>query len=82
MGELVKQLALLLVTGANVVEQKHQNPNTAHETPSRLNGHFRVRKISDGVGVERVFPFHLNFFLAPVTEQADFRLDSRVLTGS
>jgi len=24
----------------------------------RMNGHFRVRKISDNVGVERVFPYH------------------------
>jgi large subunit ribosomal protein L19 len=24
----------------------------------RINGHFRVRKISDNIGVERVFPFH------------------------
>ncbi len=24
----------------------------------QTNGHFRVRKISSGVGVERVFPFH------------------------
>jgi large subunit ribosomal protein L19 len=38
----------------------------AMKAPGNYHGHFRVRKISDGVGVERVFPFH-----SPVVESVE-----------
>jgi large subunit ribosomal protein L19 len=38
--------------------QVYQGTCIAMKHPGQMNGHFRVRKISDGVGVERVFPFH------------------------
>lgn len=38
--------------------QAFQGTCIAMKNPGSLNGHFRVRKISEGMGVERVFPFH------------------------
>lgn len=30
----------------------------AIKNPNTTNGHFRIRKLSSGMGVERVFPYH------------------------
>jgi large subunit ribosomal protein L19 len=38
--------------------QAFQGTCIAMKEAGTLNGHFRVRKMSNGVGVERVFPFH------------------------
>jgi large subunit ribosomal protein L19 len=38
--------------------QLFQGTCIAMKNPKSTNGHFRVRKISEGMGVERVFPFH------------------------
>ena len=38
--------------------QFFQGTCIAMKAPGSYHGHFRVRKVSDGVGVERVFPYH------------------------
>lgn len=38
--------------------QVFQGVCIAIKEKNNLNGHFRVRKVSSGIGVERVFPFH------------------------
>ncbi len=38
--------------------QVFQGVCTAMKEKGRITGHFRVRKISNGYGVERVFPWH------------------------
>ena len=38
--------------------QVFQGVCIAIKSKNDLNGHFRVRKVSSGMGVERVFPFH------------------------
>ena len=38
--------------------QVFQGVVIALKEANTLNGHFRVRKISNGIGVERVFPYH------------------------
>jgi large subunit ribosomal protein L19 len=38
--------------------QVFQGTVIARKNPKSINGHFRVRKISSGMGVERVFPYH------------------------
>lgn len=38
--------------------QTYQGICIALKEKNTMNGHFRVRKVSSGVGVERIFPFH------------------------
>ena len=47
-----------ITEGAKSRIQIFQGICIAEKEPGTLNGHFRVRKISNGMGVERVFPFH------------------------
>jgi large subunit ribosomal protein L19 len=44
--------------GEKTRTQFFQGTCIAMKAKGSFQGHFRVRKISDGVGVERVFPFH------------------------
>jgi large subunit ribosomal protein L19 len=43
--------------GEKTRTQFFQGTCIAIKAKTSINGHFRVRKISDGVGVERVFPY-------------------------
>jgi large subunit ribosomal protein L19 len=52
--------------GEKTRTQYFQGICIAMKAPGSYHGHFRVRKISDGVGVERVFPFH-----SPVVESVE-----------
>ncbi len=53
-----------LVIGVKIVEgnksrvQKFEGICIGIKNYKKLDGHFRVRKISNGFGVERIFPFH------------------------
>lgn len=52
------EVAVRIKEGEKTRIQNFQGICIAMKHPGQMNGHFRVRKISDGVGVERVFPFH------------------------
>jgi large subunit ribosomal protein L19 len=52
------EVGVRIKEGEKTRVQVFQGTCIAMKHPGRLNGHFRVRKISDGIGVERVFPFH------------------------
>lgn len=52
------EVGVRIKEGEKTRVQVYQGTCIAMKHPGQMNGHFRVRKISDGVGVERVFPFH------------------------
>jgi len=52
------EVAVRIKEGEKTRIQNFQGVCIAMKHPGQMNGHFRVRKMSDGVGVERVFPFH------------------------
>ena len=52
------EVAVRIKEGEKTRIQNFQGTCIAMKHPGQVNGHFRVRKISDGIGVERVFPFH------------------------
>jgi large subunit ribosomal protein L19 len=56
-GDLI-EVAVRIKEGEKTRTQVYQGTCIAMKHRGQVNGHFRVRKISDGVGVERVFPFH------------------------
>jgi large subunit ribosomal protein L19 len=47
-----------ITEGAKSRIQIFQGVCMAIKERGKINGHFRVRKVSSGMGVERVFPFH------------------------
>ena len=52
------EVAVRIKEGEKSRIQNFQGICIAMKNPGNMNGHFRVRKMSDGFGVERVFPFH------------------------
>ncbi|MBL6989398.1 MAG: 50S ribosomal protein L19 [Bacteriovoracaceae bacterium] len=47
-----------ITEGAKTRIQVFQGVCISIKKKNTVNGHFRVRKTSNGIGVERVFPFH------------------------
>ena len=52
------EVGVRIKEGEKTRVQVFQGTCIAMKHRGQMNGHFRVRKMSDGVGVERVFPFH------------------------
>lgn len=51
-------VSVKITEGAKTRIQVFQGVCIAMKHKGKMNGHFRVRKLSSGMGVERVFPYH------------------------